>query len=61
VLSAGVAYVAIRSSRKTAKEQTALQAKLAIEVERRGEEVEARQHARVTLSIPAPGCGIALC
>jgi len=44
VLSAGAAIMAIRSSRKTAKEQAALQAKLtAIEEERRGEEVEARQ------------------
>jgi hypothetical protein len=52
VLSAGTAVVAIRSSRKTAREQTALQAKLAaIEVERRGEKVEARQRAQVTASI----------
>lgn len=51
VLSAGVAFWAIRSSRKTAKEQAVLQAKLtAIEVERRGEEVEARQRAQVTVS-----------
>jgi hypothetical protein len=58
VLSAGAAIMAIRSSRKTAKEQAALQAKLtAIEEERRGEEVEARQHARVTLSIPKPQFG----
>jgi hypothetical protein len=53
VLSAGAAVVAIRSSRKTAKEQAALQARpTAIEEERRGEEVEARRHAQVTASIP---------
>jgi hypothetical protein len=47
-LSAGAAYWAIRSSRKTAKEQTALQAKLtAIEEERHGKEVETAKHARV--------------
>ncbi len=58
VLSAGVAYVAIRSSRKTAKEQTALQARFtAIEEERRGEEIEARRHARVTLGILQPQIG----
>ncbi len=53
VVSAGVAIWAFRSSRKTAKEQAALQARLtAIEEERRGEEVEARRHAQVTASIP---------
>jgi hypothetical protein len=53
VVSAGVAIWAIRSSRTTAKEQAALQARLtAIEEERRGEEVKARRHAQVTASIP---------
>jgi hypothetical protein len=43
-LSAGAAYWSIRSSRKTAREQTILQAKLtAIEEERREEERERRQ------------------
>jgi hypothetical protein len=38
--------------------QNRLQARLtAIEEERRGEEVEARRHARVTLSIPQPRIG----
>jgi hypothetical protein len=65
LLSAGTAMLAIRSSRTTAREQaalaeeqTALQAKLtAIEEERRVEEVEARQHARVTASIPETRVG----
>jgi hypothetical protein len=53
LLSGGFAFWAFRSSHKTAREQTALQAKLtAIEKERRGEEVEARRHAQVTASIP---------
>jgi len=44
VLSAGIAVTAIRSSRKTAREQTALQAKLtAIEEERWEEERERLQ------------------
>jgi hypothetical protein len=52
LLSGGFAFWAFRSSHKTAREQTALQAKLtAIEKERRGEEVEARRHAQVTVSI----------
>ncbi len=52
LISAGVAIWATRSSRKTAREQMALQARLtAIEEERRSEEVEARQRAQVTLSI----------
>jgi hypothetical protein len=44
LLSGGIAFAAIRSSRKTAREQTALQAKLTvIEEERRAEERERRQ------------------
>jgi hypothetical protein len=58
VLSAGAAIVAIRSSRKTAREQTSLQARLtAIEEERRGEEVEASKRAWVTVSSPYRGTG----
>ncbi len=51
-LTGGLAFWAFLSSRKTTKEQTALQAKLTtIEEARRAEQVEARQHARVTVSI----------
>jgi hypothetical protein len=57
-IALGVSALALVVSGLLAWWQNRLQARLtAIEEARRGEEVEARQHARVTASIPEPGMG----
>jgi hypothetical protein len=54
----GVSVLALTVSGFMAWRQNRLQARLtAIEEDRRGEEVEARRHARVTLGIPQPRIG----
>lgn len=54
----GVSALALIVSGFMARRQNRLQGRLtAIEEERRGEEVEARRHARVTLGIPQPQIG----
>ena len=54
----GVSALALIVSGFMAWRQNRLQGRLtAIEAERRGEEVEARRHARVTLGIPQPRIG----
>ena len=57
-IALGVSALALIVSGLLAWRQNRLQARLtAIEEERRGEEVEARQHAGVTLRIPQPRIG----
>ena len=58
VFALGVSALALIVSGFMAWRQNRLQGRLtAIEEERRGEEVEARRHARVTLGIPQPQIG----